>query len=57
VDGNRFKLNVDKTHLLTVSTAERLSIIEQLRVSMNEVILEENPDNVNYCLVLKLILT
>ena len=41
---NRFKLNADKTHLLTVGTAERLRITDQLRVSMDEVILEENPD-------------
>ena len=39
---NRFKFNAEKTHLLTVGTAERLRITEQVVVHMNGVRLEES---------------
>ena len=41
---NRFKLNADKTHLLTVGTAERLRITDTLNVHMDGVRLEESQD-------------
>ena len=40
---NKLKLNPDKTHLLTLGTAERLRILpESVQVTMDNIVLEEN---------------
>ena len=42
---NRLKLNPDKTHLLTVGTAERLRHTNELDVTMDNIRLQQNEDN------------
>ena len=42
---NKLKLNPDKTHIMTVGTAERLRTLPQLvQVTMDSVVLEEDPE-------------
>ena len=42
---NKLKLNPDKTHIMTVGTAERLRALPQLvQVTMDSVVLEEDPE-------------
>ena len=52
---NRFKLNPDKTHLLTVGTSERLQTLsEELEVFMDDVKLEETEGKVELLLGIKM---
>ena len=52
---NRFKLNPDKTHLLTVGTSERLQTLsEELEVFMDDVKLEETEGKVELLLGIKI---
>ena len=52
---NRFKLNPDKTHLMTVGTSERLqTLTEKLKVAMDNVNLEETEGNVELLLGIKM---
>lgn len=51
----RFKLNPDKTHLMTVGTSERLqTLTEKLRVAMDNVNLEETEGIVELLLGIKM---
>ena len=47
MQGNKLKLNADKTHLLTVETAERLRVQESsVQVSMDGFVLKESEEKV-----------
>ena len=44
MSSNRLKLNPDKTHIMTLGTAERLRILpEPVQVTMDHFLLEEDP--------------
>ena len=48
---NRLKLNPDKTHVMTVGTKERVrSLTEQLEVTMDNTLLEEDKDKCEFLL-------
>ena len=44
MQGNKFKLNTDKTHFMVMGTAERLQLTDDLNVEMDGVILEESEE-------------
>ena len=42
MSSNRLKLNPDKTHIMTLGTAERLRILQEpVKVTMDQILLEE----------------
>ena len=44
MSSNRLKLNPDKTHIMTLGTAERLRILQEpVKVTMDQILLEEDP--------------
>ena len=45
MEGNKFKLNADKTHFMVIGTSARLQITEKVKVSMDGVELSESSDN------------
>ena len=45
MEGNKFKLNADKTHFMVIGTSARVQITEKVKVSMDGVELSESSDN------------